>query len=232
VSSSAIDKPTPLGLAAGDFPWLGRAAGGIWFLLLALLYARVLPALIDDALASGGAFAGWAPVVSRVCTLTFFLTLAWLMVARPPPLARQPGLGAQIIALAGTYGTWVVGFLPQATLPPALTILAAAVTLVGSALIVFTVLHLGRSFSIVPQARALVTRGPYSLVRHPLYAAEEIALIGVAMHVVWYAAVPFILIHVALQLRRMNYEEQLLGEVFPRYEAYASRTARWVPGIW
>jgi protein-S-isoprenylcysteine O-methyltransferase Ste14 len=69
-------------------------------------------------------------------------------------------------------------------------------------------------------------------VRHPLYAAEEIALIGVAMHAAWYAAVPFLAVHLALQLKRMNYEEQLLGEVFPRYAAYARRTARWVPGVW
>jgi protein-S-isoprenylcysteine O-methyltransferase Ste14 len=137
-----------------------------------------------------------------------------------------------VIALAGTYGVWLVGFLPSAALSPAMGVLAAAMTLGGSVLIVFTVLHLGRSFSIVPQARALVTQGPYAIVRHPLYAAEEVALIGVAMHVVWYAAIPFLIFHVALQLRRMAYEERLLRNVFPQYDAYARRTARWIPGIW
>jgi protein-S-isoprenylcysteine O-methyltransferase Ste14 len=213
---------------------LGAVAGGVWFLLLALLYAKGLPSLFHGIAGASGnlAFAAWATILSRGCTVVFLATQAWLMMVRPAPMARTPGAVAFLIALAGTYGVWLVGFLPAATLSPPLAILAAAVTLVGSALIVVNVLHLGRSFSIAPQARALVTRGPYALVRHPLYAAEELALIGVAMHVVWYAAVPFVAAHMALQLRRMAYEERLLGEVFPQYAAYARRTARWIPGLW
>ena len=154
------------------------------------------------------------------------------MMARPPAVARRPGLVTVLIALTGTYGVWLVGYLPQAPLPPALMTVSAVLSLVGSILIVFTVIHLGRSFSIAPQARALVTRGPYAIVRHPLYAAEELAVVGLAMHIVWYAAVPFVAAHVALQLRRMSYEEHLLREVFPGYDAYARRTARLIPGIW
>jgi protein-S-isoprenylcysteine O-methyltransferase Ste14 len=226
--STVAERPA---LGAGRLPQLGQVAGSLWFLLLALVYGRDLPSLVH-AIPAAVPFAALAPVASRGCTVAFFLTLAWLMVARPPAVARRSGIGTLLIALAGTYGVWLVAFLPQAPLPPTLTLLSAATSLVGGALIVFTVLHLGRSFSIAPQARRLVTSGPYAVVRHPLYAAEEIALIGVAMHVVWYAAVPFLAVHLALQLKRMNYEEQLLGEVFPRYGAYARRTARWVPGIW
>ena len=230
--SAILDNPTPAGIQSGAFPLLGRAAGGVWFLLLAVVYGREVPALIDAVRADGGSFASWAPLLSRGCALAFYMTLAWLMMIRPPAVSRRPGLAARVIALGGTYGVWVVGFLPQSPLPPALALLATATTLVGCILVIFTITHLGRSFSIGPQARELVTGGPYALVRHPLYAAEEIALIGVAMHVVWYVAVPFLVVHAALQLKRMNYEEQLLGQVFPRYAAYARRTARWVPGIW
>ena len=45
------------------------------------------------------------------------------------------------------------------------------------ALIILT--RLGRSFSINAEARRLVTEGPYAVIRHPLYLAEQIALIGV-----------------------------------------------------
>jgi protein-S-isoprenylcysteine O-methyltransferase Ste14 len=234
--STVVDRQEPARPTAGALQ-LGSVAGGAWFLLLALLYAQGLRALVDTLPASGvtlaaPSFATCAAVLSRACTVAFMITQAWLMMVRPPAVARTPGMGALVIALAGTYGVWLVGFLPPATLSPPLAILSAALTLVGSALIVFTILHLGRSFSIAPQARDVVTRGPYALVRHPLYAAEEIALIGVAMHVVWYAALPFLIGHLALQLKRMAFEERLLREVFPRYEAYARRTARWVPGLW
>jgi protein-S-isoprenylcysteine O-methyltransferase Ste14 len=46
---------------------------------------------------------------------------------------------------------------------------------------VVVIFHLGRSFSVVPQARGLVRGGPYSFVRHPLYLAEEIALLGILL---------------------------------------------------
>jgi protein-S-isoprenylcysteine O-methyltransferase Ste14 len=37
---------------------------------------------------------------------------------------------------------------------------------------------LGRSFSIFPEGRELVTHGPFSVVRHPLYLTEQIAALG------------------------------------------------------
>jgi protein-S-isoprenylcysteine O-methyltransferase Ste14 len=222
------DQPAP----ATRGPDLSQLAGCAWFLGLAALYARGLADLANTLPTMPITFATGAAVLSRGCTVVFLVTQAWLMLARPRAVAQTDGPGAFVIALAGTYGVWLVGFLPSATLSPPLAILSAVLTLVGSGLIVVTIVHLGRSFSIAPQARNLVTRGPYAFVRHPLYAAEEIALIGVAMHVVWYAAIPFLAAHVTLQLRRMAFEEKLLGEVFPRYRAYARRTARWVPGIW
>lgn len=233
--SATVDSPAAAPRTARFPPGgleLAPVAGCLWFLALALLYGRALPSLVHDLPAARAPFAASATIVSRGCAVAFLIMQAWLTMARPPAVAQTRGLGATAVALAGTYGVWLIAFLPEATLSPAMAVLAAAMILVGSALIVFNVLHLGRSFSIVPQARTLVTRGPYAIVRHPLYAAEEIALIGVAMHVVWYAALPFLIFHVTLQLRRMAYEERLLRNVFPQYDAYARRTSRWIPGIW
>lgn len=210
---------------------IGESLGCAWFLLLALAYSLQLSPLLHAAL-DGGAFADWAAVVSRACFAAFMLILAWLMIARPAPVAHRRGLAPWAMAMAGTYGVWLLGFLPKAPLWPAFSLVSAAITLIGSGLVIFIVLRLGTSFSIVPQARTLVTGGPYALVRHPLYAAEELALVGLAMHVVWWFSVPVVIAHVALQLRRMAYEEELLTKVFPAYAAYAGRTARWVPGIW
>ncbi|HEY2052280.1 MAG TPA: isoprenylcysteine carboxylmethyltransferase family protein [Caulobacteraceae bacterium] len=209
---------------------VGETAGAAWFVVLALTYSLPLPALLRAAFTGG--FAEWASLVSRACSVSFMAIMAWLMMARPAAVARRDGLGPWLAAMAGTYGVWLIGFLPKAHLWPLASLAASVITLIGSGLIILSVLSLGRSFSIVPQARNLVTAGPYAFVRHPLYAAEELALIGVAMHIVWYISVPVVALHVALQIRRMGYEEELLGKVFPGYETYAGRTARWVPGVW
>lgn len=210
---------------------IGESAGSAWFVLLALAYSLALPSLLRTSLSSG-ALADWASLVSHVCTVVFMGILAWLMIARPAPVARQDGLAPWLAAMAGTYGVWLIGLLPKSHLWPLASLAASMITLIGSGLVLVSVLRLGRSFSIVPQARSLVTAGPYALVRHPLYAAEELALIGVAVHVVWYMSVPVVALHVALQLTRMSYEEALLAKVFPGYADYAGRTARWVPGVW
>jgi protein-S-isoprenylcysteine O-methyltransferase Ste14 len=214
------------------FAILGRVAACLWFTLLTLLYAQPLAAMVHAIRPGDRAFADWVPVVSRVCTLAFLLVQAWLMLARRSPVARAAGLSPVVISLLGTYGVWVIAFLPQATASPAIELLSAAITLLGSLMIILTIAFLGRSFSIAPQARTLITSGPYRIVRHPLYLAEEIAIVGVLIHVAWYAAIPFMLIHLALQIRRMRYEETLLRSVFPEYGDYARRTARLIPGIW
>jgi protein-S-isoprenylcysteine O-methyltransferase Ste14 len=225
-----------------SFSLLGRVAASLWFVVLTILFAKGLTAMIRalppiDNLGSDN-FALWATVVSRCCTLVFYLTLGWLILIRPHPLARREGIVPLAVSFIGTYGVWLAPIvlrpflLEPGQVSPALEVASAAVTLLGSFSIILAVLHLGKSFSIAPQARKLVVGGPYRLVRHPLYVAEEIAFIGFLMQYAWYAALAYLILHMGFQIRRMLYEESLLRAVFPDYEAYARRTARLIPGIW
>lgn len=86
-------------------------------------------------------------------------------------------------------------------------------------------------FSIVPQARAIVTTGPYRWVRHPLYAGELLAALGLTLLVgsLWGVVVWVALL--ALQLYRAHEEELLLSAHLPGYAAYAARTGQLIPGV-
>jgi protein-S-isoprenylcysteine O-methyltransferase Ste14 len=80
-------------------------------------------------------------------------------------------------------------------------------------------------------ARELVTRGPYGVVRHPLYLAEGLSTIGIILlhwspGVVARGAVQF-----ALQFRRMQNEEKVLRAALPEYADYAARVPMVVPGL-
>ncbi|HZO99818.1 MAG TPA: isoprenylcysteine carboxylmethyltransferase family protein [Terriglobia bacterium] len=83
--------------------------------------------------------------------------------------------------------------------------------------------QLGASFSVRPQARALVTRGLYSKVRHPIYLFAGLAFAG--LFVAWGRPVGLVYFAVILpvQLLRMKYEEAVLdaafGEEYRRYKA-------------
>jgi len=92
--------------------------------------------------------------------------------------------------------------------------------------------YLGRSVSLIAEARKLVTGGPYSIVRHPLYLGEEIAILGVVLQYFSVWALLILVLQLLCQLYRMSYEEQVLGAAFPDYGDYKTRTFRLVPGIY
>jgi protein-S-isoprenylcysteine O-methyltransferase Ste14 len=91
---------------------------------------------------------------------------------------------------------------------------------------------LGKAFSIMAEARRLVTYGPYRYVRHPLYVCEEIAVIGIFIQVMSPMALMIFVLHAVCQIRRMLNEERVLQAAFPEYENYARRTPRLIPAGW
>ena len=227
VSPSLTFGPLPGGRSKyGDLAI--RTAGSLWFFLLAAL---VVFAVIND-LAIGDRPVVWTEVVSHAGLLLFYLTL-WLMVLiRPAPIRTSQGILPNATAFVGTYMPWLIVLFPHPVLSAPVQIIATGVILCGNLLTLLTVWRLGRSFSLVPQARKLVTKGPYGRIRHPLYLAEEIMVCGTALLYLSPATIALVLGHLCIQVRRMYYEEDLLGRAFPDYAAYKARTWRVLPWVW
>jgi protein-S-isoprenylcysteine O-methyltransferase Ste14 len=101
----------------------------------------------------------------------------------------------------------------------------------GTALAFWSAWHLGTSFSLLPQARRLVTDGPYRYVRHPIYLGGLLITLGE----VWLRFSPLVValnvVFVAAQIVRLRYEEQLLERTFPEYRKYRARTSALIPGL-
>ena len=113
-------------------------------------------------------------------------------------------------------------------LPDALT---AVISSAAICLVIVGKLTLGRSFGIVPANRGIVDKGPYLLVRHPIYAGYLVS------HLAFIAAYPtqwniaVVVISDAALVWRALFEERLLRQD-ERYQAYCGRVG-WhlVPGL-
>jgi protein-S-isoprenylcysteine O-methyltransferase Ste14 len=170
--------------------------------------------------------------LSQVSTLVFLVVLVVMFTVRHIPRRAEPGFYPRFAAVAGTFLS--VGFvlLPPRELSSALHLASLLLAIAGTGFAICAVLVLGRSISILPEARRLVTRGPDALVRHPLYLGEIVALAGVALQYLSAWALLLLGLVSAFQLQRMKYEERVLFQIFPEYGDYMARTARLVPGVY
>jgi protein-S-isoprenylcysteine O-methyltransferase Ste14 len=188
-------------------------------------YEREADPMLPDALYA-------VNIAMQLAVIAFFVTLAGTVVVRARPTGKARGLEPRVSALIGTFLIAVVVLFPRRELSLTAGVVSTLLLLTGNAIAVYVLTHLGRSFSIMPEARRLVTSGLYGCVRHPLYVAEMIASIGTVLQFlsVWTALM--LAVQIAFQLRRMRNEEVVLIEIFPEYAAYKEKTARIIPGIY
>jgi protein-S-isoprenylcysteine O-methyltransferase Ste14 len=171
-------------------------------------------------------------IAMRVSTIAFCVLITALTVLRWRPAARAHGIEPRASALLGTFLASAIVFFPRRELSVTVEILSVLLIVAGNSAAVIALVQLGRSFSIMAEARQLVTNGLYGMVRHPLYLAEELAIIGVVIQFlsVWTALI--VLTQIAFQLRRIRNEEGVLSGNFPEYESYCNQTARLLPGVY
>jgi protein-S-isoprenylcysteine O-methyltransferase Ste14 len=108
-------------------------------------------------------------------------------------------------------------------------------SLAGAAFGLWTLFHnrIG-NFRIYPEPRPqtlLVTSGPYRLVRHPMYCALLLAMLGIATyngHALNLSG--FVLVVVAVYSKAVR-EESFLKARFPEYAGYARTTPRFIPRL-
>jgi protein-S-isoprenylcysteine O-methyltransferase Ste14 len=127
------------------------------------------------------------------------------------------------------YSRWrLVPALEQ----PALQWLGLALSLTGGLWLFWVDAYLTRHFSSDMTTRQILKDGPYRFVRHPRYVALLVSRISFSLALASILGWLFALGWLIAILRRIRLEEAHLHKIFGAgYDAYASRTARLVPGI-
>ena len=171
-------------------------------------------------------------IAVHVATMVFLALIAGFTLARRRPVRRPAGFWPRFAALAGLLLLYSLMLLPRAPADARWDAPALGLLLFGQFFCVVALLQLGRSLSVMPEARRLVTHGLYARIRHPLYLAEAIATLGVVAQFRSPEALALVVVQFAIQIWRMREEEKVLEAAFPDYAAYRMRTARLIPGIY
>jgi protein-S-isoprenylcysteine O-methyltransferase Ste14 len=102
----------------------------------------------------------------------------------------------------------------------------------GVVLCLWSFFFLGRSFGFAAADRGLVQRGPYRIVRHPIYASYLLLQAGYLMQSFSARNLVVVLLASACNVGRIRAEERVLT-ANPAHDAYRRRV-RWrlVPGVW
>ena len=219
VVADALVVAIVLFAVAGTFAWT-RA----WILLAVLLFARTASAIavfrVNPALLRERATVlvhRGQPWADRVILLAFMITafigvpavaaldvFRWQVLPAPSPLISVIGLALFIFG-------WIITAL-------ALRENAFAVTVVR--------LQAERSHTVVDT-------GPYTVVRHPMYAGNPSVLVGLGLWLGSYTAALFACLPLALLMVRIVLEEWFLRRELAGYPEYTRRVRyRLLPRVW
>jgi protein-S-isoprenylcysteine O-methyltransferase Ste14 len=185
----------------------------------------------------------------RIYLLAGLLThkLVWELLKRRPVnetrKAKRSSSGSlapvKVVKIAMLLGiiaqTLAPEILPIANDASALRIVGASVFTVGLLMAVLSRIHLGGNWSDIEAGRvlheqAVVSRGIYAYVRHPIYVGDLLLLFGLELSLnSWLVLAVVLLAPVVLWMAIR--EEKMLVEGLPGYRVYCAQTKRFIPFI-
>jgi len=201
-------------------PWGRRVADVVLFGVTAVELALLF------RLTNSFGIADWIYVAQHL------LVLVVALVRRAPDALDRSLSSAAMAGVAYAYPYALVILLrwsPGETACPRVGLMLVTIAAVLSFASLAT---LGRRFGVRPALRGLVTRGPYALVRHPMYLSYLIADIGYALQEWKPASLLIIAIGWCSLVYRIGAEERILA-AHPSWPDYAARVrSRLIPVVW
>jgi protein-S-isoprenylcysteine O-methyltransferase Ste14 len=179
----------------------------------------------------GFAFFLLATIIAVLTAISKPNLLVWLAVPQNAIIAVMYAVRKKETK-SNRSGLWLglmASVLPMTHYPKVISTVLLVIGLVGYALVLWSLLILGRSFGIAPADRGLVTRAPYSLVRHPMYLGELVYRGAIVLASLTLINVFLFLFMIAIQVTRICMEERIIDG----YDDYRG-IAHWrlLRGIW
>ena len=214
--------------------YLGRALPILVFGLLVAIQAQLAFAGLQHAISGQLDRSESMYLINRVLVVAFFTFLLVIYALRTKAARWDYNPIAIAAAMVGSFVLYALYIVPGQARSTDIRVLAASDILLACGMVwaLYALSYLRNRFSIVPEARELVTGGPYAVVRHPVYLGEIAAGIGLVVPTLFSIHALILAIFIAAQLLRIHFEERVLQAAFPTYELYARRTKRLIPFLY
>lgn len=205
-----------------------QLAATLGFALLAALAVaragRAVVHLADSTTMAAAVTAGYRGCIAVVLGVVTVAT-----IRRPPPHKESDSALGYVAAAVAVGGlVFLSGGRGETS---AFAVAGLGLAAVAAAWTVVAVVSLGRCFGVLPEARGLVTRGPYGIVRHPVYLGEIAAVWGLTIAAPAVRNIAVLGMFVCAQTVRMRLEEDALGAAYPEYARYQQTTPRFLPRV-
>jgi protein-S-isoprenylcysteine O-methyltransferase Ste14 len=131
--------------------------------------------------------------------------------------------------------TLMTDILPIMTQAFILRVVGVAIYTAGLLVAIFSRVHLGGNWSDIEMGQvlrhqAVVSKGLYSYVRHPIYVGDLLLLLGLELSLNSWLVLGVVILTPVVMWKAVR-EEQMLVQRLPGYEIYRGRTKRFIPFV-
>ena len=202
-----------------------------WYLFGLVKQAPLTWLRINDLALGTIQLVDFLQLIALVGSFVMIFLLVYVLLTRRVPERKARGGLPRAVAIGGSFlGNGFLYLNPvELSLPAQIFADLLIITSTVGSLLVLS--RLGASFSMMPEARKLVTSGPYAIIRHPLYLAEMVGILGLVVQFQQPWALLLGIGVFGLLYWRSEFEEEVLEAAYPEYVAYRTRTPRFIPFI-
>ena len=160
----------------------------------------------------------------------FQIQVALLFICRLNPVVKRADMTVWLICGASLIGVYLIDFSVKDIGIRA--IFGERLTYAGCMFSILAIAMLGKGFGVLPAFRCLASKGPYRIIRHPVYLGYAIMDFGILLSYPKIENFVVITCNAGIVIARIEMEERICASTEQYREYMAQVKYRLLPGIY